>query len=275
MSLGNIMTYLYPFPEATKKLYEIFEGLDSVLIAFSGGVDSAVVLYAAHQVMGSNAIALTANSPTFPPEEYELARSITKQYGIEHIIVESKELEDEGYAQNNGNRCYFCKNELFQLARDVAKRKGVAHIADGTIIDDLGDHRPGLQAAEEQEILHPLVMAGFQKEMVRQFAQSIGLPVWNKPSFACLGSRFPKGTRVTLDRIQRVQRIESLLRTLGFQQFRARFHLVEDKQLLRIEVGIKDLVLFAEPEIQAAVRETGLSEGFHWVTLDLKPYGQI
>ena len=110
--------------------------------------------------------------------------------------------------------------------------------------------------------------------MVRQLAKSIGLPVWNKPSFACLGSRFPKGTRVTLDRIQKVQRIESLLRTLGFRHFRARFHLVENKQLLRIEVGMDDFPLFTSREIQTAVRETGLSEGFHWITLDLQPYGK-
>ena len=269
------MTYLYPFPEATKKLYQIFEQMDSVLITFSGGVDSALVLYVAHQVLGSKAIALTANSPTFPPEEYEIACSITQKYGIQHIIVESKELEDEGYAQNNGNRCYFCKNELFQLARDTAKIRNISHIVDGTIFDDLGDHRPGLQAAEEQNILHPLVMAGFDKEMVRHFAKTIGLPVWNKPSFACLGSRFSKGTRVTLHRIQRVQRIESLMRLLGFQQFRARFHLVDDKQLLRIEIGSDDFPLFSSFEIQTAIREAGLSEGFHWVTLDLTPYGNV
>ena len=269
------MTYLYPFPEATKKLYEIFEQMDSVLITFSGGVDSALVLYVAHQVLGPKAIALTANSATFPPEEYEIACSITKKYGIQHIIVESKELEDEGYAQNNGNRCYFCKNELFQLARDTAKIHNISHIVDGTIFDDLGDHRPGLQAAEEQNILHPLVMAGFDKEMVRQFAKTIGLPVWNKPSFACLGSRFPKGTRVTLHRIQQVQRIESLMRTLGFQQFRARFHLIDDKQLLRIEIGSDDFSLVSSQEIQTAIREAGLSEGFHWVTLDLTPYGTV
>ena len=185
--------------------------MDSALIAFSGGVDSALVLRLSVEVLGDRAVALTGVSPTFPPEEQATARELTRALGVLHVEVNSQELESEGYASNQGDRCYFCKDELFALAQEEADRRGIRWVLDGTITDDLGDHRPGLMAAAERRVRHPLVEAGFDKGMVRELAQSYGLPVWDKPSFACLGSRFPVGTRVTADRVGRIQRVHDIL----------------------------------------------------------------
>ena len=173
------------------------------MVAFSGGVDSALVLKVAHDVLGKKAIAFTAISATFPPEEQAMAVQFAQDHGIEHLLVDSNELEEEGYARNQGDRCYFCKSELFSLAQKKAVEMGIPWVLDGTILDDLGDHRPGLVAATEQAVRHPLVEAKLTKNLVRSLAKHLGIHVWNKPSFACLGSRFPVGTRVTLSRVQK------------------------------------------------------------------------
>ena len=241
-------------------------------MAFSGGVDSALVLGVAHEVLGAKAKAITAISPTFPPEEQEIALEFTKKRGIEHILVDSYELENEGYASNQGDRCYFCKSELFELARVKAESLNIPWVLDGTIVDDLGDHRPGLQAAKENKVRHPLVEAGFSKEQVRILAKSMGIHVWNKPSFACLGSRFPVGTKVNLERIVQVQRVESMLRKFGFHQFRARWHSLEDSPMVRIECSEQDMRLMLEPGVRETVTELCKKEGFRWVTMDLMGY---
>lgn len=248
--------------------------MDSVLVAFSGGVDSALVLRVAHEVLGDRAVGLTAMSPTFPPEELADARRFAGELGVRHVEVDSNELEDEGYASNAGDRCYFCKSELFDLARDRAAALGLSWVADGTIVDDLGDHRPGLKAASEHEVRHPLVEAGLTKEDVRALAQALDMPVWDKPSFACLGSRFPVGTRVTESRVGRVSRVESHLRTIGLRQFRARWHTVDDKEMVRIEVDAQEIALVAAAGIRDSIVDVAKAEGFHWVTLDLTGYGQ-
>ena len=248
--------------------------MDSVLVAFSGGVDSALVLRVAHEVLGDRAVGLTAMSPTFPPEELADARRFAGELGVRHVEVDSNELEDEGYASNAGDRCYFCKSELFDLARDRAAALGLSWVADGTIVDDLGDHRPGLKAASEHEVRHPLVEAGLTKDDVRALAQALNMPVWDKPSFACLGSRFPVGTRVTESRVGRVSRVESHLRTIGLRQFRARWHTVDDKEMVRIEVDAQEIALVAAAGIRDSIVDVAKAEGFHWVTLDLTGYGQ-
>ncbi len=255
-----------------------------LVVTFSGGVDSALVLAAAVEALGDRALALTAVSPTLPIEETEAAISLARALGARHELVDAHELDNEAYAANTGDRCYHCKTELFRLAGEAALRLGAAAVVDGTILDDLGDHRPGLRAAAENGVRHPLVDVGFDKAQVRATAKALGIAAWDKPSFACLGSRFAPGTRVTLDRLLRVARLESALRREGFRQFRVRYQRVAGDggsgegsggagaEEARIELDPSEIARMVEAGVRERVLTAGREAGFAWVTVDLAGY---
>ena len=259
-------------------LSRVLASYESVVVAFSGGVDSALVARVAHQVLGDRAVALIGVSDTLPPEELDLARKTAIEGGFPVVEAMAHELEREGYARNTGDRCYFCKTELFDIAEQERARRGFAVVADGTLLDDLVGHRPGLKAASEHAVRHPLVEAGLRKADVRALAKSLGMTVWDKPSFACLGSRFPVGTRVTDVKVRRVAAAETELRRLGFRQFRVRWHEVPrsveggDDVLARIEVDPSEIGLLASQSARESIVSVCKEAGFRWVTMDLVGY---
>lgn len=254
-------------------------GTGGLIVTFSGGVDSALVLAAAVEALGDRALALTAVSPTLPIEETEAAVALARELGARHELVDAHELENEAYAANTGDRCYHCKTELFSIAVRAAAARGGVPVVDGTIVDDLGDHRPGLRAAREHGVRHPLLEVGYTKAEVRASARARGIRAWDKPSFACLGSRFAPGTRVTLDRILRVARVETALRQEGLRQFRVRFQPVpaaspeaETEEHARIELDPAEIPRIADPALRARVLAAGRAQGFRRVTIDLEGY---
>ncbi len=244
--------------------------LGSVVVCYSGGVDSAFVLQVAHEVLGARAVGLTAVSPSLPPSEKQAAIELAQKLGAPHELVETHEIDDPNYAGNPTNRCYYCKSELYKVAAEFAKARGFSALANGTNVDDLGDHRPGLDAAREAGVVSPLLDVGMTKADVRLHAQSLGLPVWDKPAAACLSSRLPYGTAVTRERLSQIGGLEEELRALGFRQLRVRWH---DK-VARIEVEASEMARAFEPEIRNAMVVAGKRHGFAYVTLDLQGYRQ-
>lgn len=241
----------------------------SALVAFSGGVDSALVLKVALEELGPRAVALTAVSPSIAPREKEAAAAFARDLGAEHLFVDSSEIDDPNYAANPTNRCYFCKSELYSLCRKVADEKGFHAVFDGFNADDAGDHRPGRIAGNENAVLSPLLLAGLKKIEVRAWSHRLGLPTWDKPQLACLASRFPYGTRVTADRLQKVAAAEEAMQDLGFRVFRVRFH----DEVARLEIGEEELPgLLVDGALRAAVMEAVKAAGFRFVALDLEPF---
>lgn len=240
--------------------------LGSALVCFSGGVDSAFVLAVAHEVLGDRAAGLTTVSPSLAPAEREEALALAREIGARHYLVESQEIHDPRYAANPTNRCYYCKTELYRIADAEAKKLGFAHVLNGTNRDDLGDYRPGLDAACEAEVMSPLVELGFTKDDVREAARAVGLRVWDKPAAACLSSRIPYGTEVTMQRLEQIGAAESAIKSLGLKQIRVRYH----GDVARVEVSTQELdkAFGLRREIVAA----GKKAGFTFVTLDLEGY---
>ncbi len=256
-----------------EKLRGIFAEMDSVLVCYSGGVDSALVLAVAHEMLGEKAIGMTAVSPSLAPYEKDLAVSVAKRIGARHELVESHEIDDPDYQRNGPDRCFHCKSELYDLALAKKKEWNIAFVANGTNTDDLGDHRPGLEAAKRAGVRSVLVECGFHKEDVRRVAELIGLSVWDKPASACLSSRIPYGTSVTRERLAQIAGLESELRALGLKQLRVRWHGVSasgENAIARIEVEKNELTKAFE--LRDAISTAGRRFGFSYVTLDLEGY---
>lgn len=244
--------------------------LPNALVCFSGGIDSTLVLAVAQEQLGANTLAMTALSPSVSEGEREEALRIALALGARHEFVDTREMLREGYVNNGPDRCYHCKTELYQVAREVALRMGWSTILNGTNVDDLGDYRPGLQAAREAAIQSPLVDLGFTKADVRQAARELSLDTWDKPAAACLSSRIPYGTPVTVERLQQIAQLEAFLRSAGLRQVRVRHH----GNLARIEVPQADLSRLLEPALTQTLIAAGKQAGFAYVTLDLAGYRQ-
>lgn len=239
-----------------------------VLVAFSGGVDSSFLLKVAAQELGQNAVALTTRSPTAVDEDYDLAVQLASELQVQHILIDADELEIPGYAENPTNRCYFCKDNLYSICAQHAPRLGIEHIVDGANVDDLGDYRPGLTAATERQIRHPLVEAGLRKQDIRDLSHALGLRTWDKPSSPCLSSRFPYGTAITRDGLEKVAGGERALHQLGFGECRVRYH----DQVARIEVPAARLPELVDPKVRDEIVRAFRSLGFLYVTLDLQGF---
>ncbi len=249
-------------------LKRILGGLENALIAYSGGVDSVFLLKVAAECLPNRVIAVTAVSPSYPTYELEETSAIAREIGVEHVIVRTHELEDERYRVNLGDRCYFCKSELYKVCGEAAKDQNFRWILNGVNVDDLGDHRPGLKAAEENQVRSPLVEAGLTKKEIRAYSKELGLRTWNKQALACLSSRFPPGTEVTEEKLQKIDRIETKLVGLGFQNFRVRFH----DPIARIEVGREDFEKFMDEKVRAEISRVCRENGFLYAALDLDGY---
>lgn len=240
----------------------------SAAIAFSGGVDSTFLVKIAHEVLGDNVIAVTATSSTYPERELKEAIKYAKDVGVKHLIISSEELDIEGFASNPKNRCYYCKKELFSKIKEVAKENNIKYVFDGSNIDDDGDYRPGMQAARELEVISPLKEANLTKDDIRELSKELGLKTWNKPSFACLSSRFPYGTKITIPKLKMVEEAEQLLLDIGLKQVRVRHH----GEIARIEVSPEERIKFFDVLLMDKIGEKFKKIGFSYVTLDILGY---
>jgi uncharacterized protein len=249
-------------------LEAVFRDLGRVVVAFSGGVDSSFLLQVAVSVLGDGVVAITTRSPTAPEDDELMARDVAVALGVEHRIVDANELEIPGYAANPSDRCYLCKGSLYEICAAEAQRLGGMPIVDGVNLDDLTDYRPGLRAAEERGVRHPLAEVGLTKAEIRRLSRRVGLPTADRPSSPCLSSRFPYGTRITLDGLRKVAAAERVLRDLGFRECRVRAH----EPIARIEVPADQVARLAAAEVRAAVVREFKAIGFGYVTLDLQGF---
>jgi uncharacterized protein len=248
-----------------ERLLEVLRGLESVVVAFSGGVDSTLLARAAADALGDRALLVTADSETYPASELEEARRLAGLVGLRHLVIRTQELANPEYARNPSNRCFFCKEELFTALAPIAEREGCRHLVYGATMDDLGDHRPGMVSARQRGVRAPLIDAGLTKAEIRELSQRLGLPTWDKPSFACLSSRFQYGDPITAEKLRRIDAAETFVRSLGFRQFRVRHH----DRLARLEIPLEDVPRLWQEGRHEAILARFRELGYAYVAVDL------